>query len=126
LKYDEWKKGEGMSRDEAQKKYLEVAIPIMRNAGFESYIELPQKKAMEEKYNRCIARLLKEGASLKELEAQRIKFEKEEERLGKLRSLQSRTVAKSKYRDQIVLALIMNCCFASCLACMCLKVKKLE
>jgi len=81
---------------------------------------------MEEKYNRCVARLLKEGASLKELEAQRIKFEKEEERLGKLRSLQSRTVQKSKYRDQIVLALIMNCCFASCLACMCMKVKKLE
>jgi len=41
LKYDEWLKAEGMSREEAQKKYLEVAIPIMKKAGFESYVELP-------------------------------------------------------------------------------------
>lgn len=64
-----------MSKAEAQKKYLEVAIPIMKSAGFSDYIELPSKEKIEEKYQRCIARLLKDGASLKELEAERIKFE---------------------------------------------------
>jgi len=36
----------------------------MRKAGFESYIELPSKKGIDEKYKRCVARLLKDGASL--------------------------------------------------------------
>ena len=54
-----------MDRVEAQKKYLEVAIPIMKSNGFESYIERPEKKAIEDKYKRCIARKLREGATMK-------------------------------------------------------------
>lgn len=54
---------------------MAIAIPIMKRNGFET--ELPSRKGIEFKYERCIKRLEAAGKSLKEIENERKLFEKQ-------------------------------------------------
>ena len=58
-----------MTKDEAQRAFLQIAIPILDKWNID-YTD-PKKAVKERRYEECIDRKLKEGKTIQELEEQR-------------------------------------------------------
>ena len=52
LKWDYWAKIDGMSKEEAQGKWLKAAIPIMEKNG--DKWEHPDKERIDKAYKKCV------------------------------------------------------------------------
>lgn len=59
LKWDYWAKLDGMSKDEAQKLWLETVIPLMDKQKYDW--TNPRKAEIDKKYNKCVEEQLAEG-----------------------------------------------------------------
>ena len=70
-----WNEVKGTPKEEAQRRYVEEVGYFLETKGLQNLLVNPEKEGIEAKYDRCIERAIKNGASIAELKQERLDFE---------------------------------------------------
>ena len=65
--WDAWNRIKGMSKTDAQRKFLETAVPILDLTDNEELIEHAEREVIEEEYHECVELAVANGADRHEL-----------------------------------------------------------
>ena len=66
FKWDAWNERKGMPREEAQRKFLELVEPLLKENGIS--LADPHQKDIEDKYEKCVEHLKDIGISAEVIE----------------------------------------------------------